>query len=219
MKHLIRDDRGAVPIVQLVTIIIAPIVALMLASAMISAIRTGSGVTEALTRSAEAQILFSDFQSTVAAATTATVTGPNAVTLRTDPTRLPPGISSDARALGTTCTTTTWTLKDAGALRTLTRTTQGHTSDCSSAVRRTSTEEFTGLSQNTAFAFENAAGRTLTLTGSTLTPAAGTAPAGVSAAAWASTSLGAVILEGTVQEMFADRPTTVTAVTTPSIAP
>lgn len=217
MKSLIRDDRG-IAIVNLVSIIIAPIIIAMLAAATISAIRTGSGVTEALTRNAQAQIMFTDFKNTVAAATAATA-GPQKVTLTIDPAQLPPGIPAVASAYGDTCLTTTWELVDDGALRTLSRTTQTHDSDCASPVRDESTQKLTGLSPTTVIAFENTAGRTLTLDGTTLIPAAESAPAGVAPDAWASTDLGAVILDGVVQEMFADRPTRITAVATPSIAP
>lgn len=215
MRTLIRDERGASHILQLVTILIAPVVVLMLASAMISAIRTGAGVTEALTRNAQAQVMFTEFQSTVAAATTASVTGPGTVTLHIDPAQLPPGIALDADQFGDACVTHTWALTDGGGLRTLTHKTQVHQGTCASPVRSTGTQEFTGLSAGTAFTFENSAGRTLTLNGGVLTPAAEGAPTGVSPAAWASKTLGAVVLSGSVQEMLADRPTTVTAVTAP----
>lgn len=215
MKSLARDERG-LAILQIVAIIVAPIIMLMLAGATINAIRTGTGITEALTRNAQSQIMFTDFKNSVAGATTVTAPTANRVTLTSDPSRLPPGVALDA---GTTCVTTTWELLDDGNLRTFARTTQTHQSTCTSPVKSETTQKLTGLAPATKFELQNTAGRILTHTGSTLTPAAGFAPAGVSAGAWASTDIGAIVLDGAVQEMLSDRDIRITAVTTPTRVP
>lgn len=217
MRTLARDERGSV-FTQIAVVIIGPLVMLILAGAALSAIRTGSGVTEALTRNAQSQIMFADFKSSISSATTITVVDAGTLTVTREPGVVPPGVAPAAVALEDTCVTTTWQLVDDG-LRNLTQTVHTHEADCASPVQDESIRTFTGLSPDTTFMFENPAGRSLALEDGTLTAEDQPAPLGVGPKAWASTHLGAVTLDGTVQEMFSDRDVLITAVLTPRIAP
>lgn len=211
MKSLIRDERGSF-ILPLVGVIIGPLVVMVIAGSLISAIRTGAGITDSLTRSAHSQIIFGDLVKSVGAASIITVDSADRITVTTDPSVIP--AAAAGAAVGASCATTTWELTG-DDLRTLTQTTSVHRSDCASPVASERVEELTGLAAGTAFSFENLAGRTLTLTGTTLAPADEPKPAGVQTNQWSSPRIGAVILDGVVQEMFADRPVHITAVNTP----
>lgn len=211
MKTLIRDQRG-VAITQLLGVIMLPIVVIVIAGTIISATRTGSGLMDAFTRLASSQVTLSEFHRTVESATAVSVPAPNKVILTIDPAGLPPGVLN----VETTCQVVAWELVDSGELRTLVQGTQVHQSDCSSPVASQRTEELTGLTGQTHFEFQNAAGRSLTFDSGTFTPAPGEAPAGVSANAWASTDASGIVIDGVIQEMFSDHTFRATAVTTPT---
>lgn len=217
MRNLLHDERGTV-FAQVAALIIAPLVTIILATAAISAVRTGAGVTDVLTRSAHSQIVFDDFVHTINDSSTVTAVRPTRLDVTIDPADLPEALSRDTGTYPDTCVSIIWQIAG-DTLRTLEQTTRTHQSGCSSPVAQTTTSTLTGLTSDTRFRYENPAGRTLTASGGTLVPATGEAPAGVSASAWASTQLSAIRLEGTVQELLSDRKIRISAYTGYHAAP
>lgn len=206
----LKDDERGLAFAQVAGLIIAPIVALVIAGATISAVRTGSGLTDAVSRTAQTQIMLDDFKNDIAAGATLTANSATNITVTIDPEALPAGITLDASAYGAHCTTVTYDLAEDAGLRTLTQTRDVHEADCVSPITTTTVNKITGFTAPTTFEIRNVAGRELSADGGALTGASDTKPAGVADGAWESLLPATVTLDGVVQDMFTDRQVSVT---------
>lgn len=211
MTSLLRDERGSV-FVQIAALIFAPLIIVVIATAVLSTVRTGAGLTDALTRSSQAQLIFDEYTRSVTDATTVTPLSSTRFRTATDPAQLPPTLTREVSSYGTACITGVWELTDsAPGMRTLTYTEETRTSDCASPVTATRTTVLTGLSDTTRFRYENTVGRSMTFAGGKLVSAPGAAPAGITQAAWDSAAVHTIRLSGTVHELLTDRDITVNA--------
>lgn len=212
MKRLMRDERGSSPYIMITGLIAAPLIMAVIAGASISAMRTGTGLTEAFTRGALAQTLLEDFRTNLGSASTIDIDSATRIAVSVDPAALPAALPVAVDSIGENCVTTTWELTPSGDLVTLTKTRAVHDGACDQPVAKSAATELTGLASGAAFTFANASGRPLELVDGAFVPAAGNAPAGVSAGAWADTVPSVLHLDATMQEMFGERAMVGTAV-------
>lgn len=214
MNSLRADERGFT-FVHVAALIVGPLIILAIAGTAISATRTGTGLTSALTRTTQTQQVFDAFKTSIGASSALTVTSTSRVQATIDPAKRPPNAGLGMGPAGTACATSTWELTAQGDLQTLTETRATHASTCSSAVVRTKTQHLTGLTAETAFVFVNRAGRTLIVGDAGVTGvAAQPKPAGVTDHEWNATEVGAITIAGVAQDMFTDRDVQVTAFAT-----
>ena len=212
-RNLWRDERGWV-FAQLAALIIAPILLVMIATATIGAMRTGTGITQTVDRAVLAELLVDDFKNSIATASTVTATGAKTLSARIDPAALPPALPVDIADIPATCVTIDWELRTEGSLVSLVRTVKNHaTVSCASTVATTIESKFTGLTSTAKFTYRNVFGRELTYSGGTLTPVAGAAPAGVTATQWNDNRLAFIRIDATMQELIGSRALGATAQT------
>lgn len=210
----LREDKRGMTGIQIAGIILAPIVAVIIAFASISVLRTGNGLVDSLQQGTLSEMVLNDFARSAAAATTITAISASSFSTTTDPTKLPPALSVDYGLIGKTCSKETWELKPSSSGFTeLVRTqTVLATASCTSAVVTTTTRAMGSLATDAKFTYTNARGRALTASSGTVSAATATAPAGVDNSEWASTAIGSITLKGTMSEMFGNRVLDVTTI-------
>jgi len=200
-RSLLRDERGWV-FTHIAALVIAPILLVVMATAAITVLRTGAGITNAMDRALLAQTLLEDFERSVASSSSSTWANDEVVTV-IDPATIPATAAPhDGLAV---CTTVTWTIHP-GQLDTLTRTVQRHqTASCGSPVAATVETSLTGL-VNAKFTMANPFGRQLTeVPGHSFgywNAADQPVPAGVAQGHWSDTRVATVRFDARMQEVI-----------------
>ncbi|SDH51169.1 hypothetical protein [Microbacterium sp. 77mftsu3.1] len=201
-----RDERGLI-FAQIAALVAGPIVALTIAMAAITVMRTGAGLTESLSRDTTATSLVADFKRTVGQATVLESRTDGSIVVSADPLKYKPGSAvSEFATLPTVCLTTKWQFVKEGSLYSLVRTIHYRSnSNCTSTIVDTVTTKLTGFSSGKINAFNKASRPGTVAVKDELTLASETRPDGVAPADWNDTRPAAYRLDAVMQQPIGTR--------------
>ncbi|MCK9913817.1 hypothetical protein [Microbacterium ginsengisoli] len=207
MKRLRKDIRGNAYLTA-AAVIITPIIIGVIGFAALGMLRTGGNVIDVFFRNAQLSSMSESFKQDVHNATAITAVDQTQLTTYDQPSARDAYYLAPTGGAPTVCVKNVWSLTKAsdGSFTLQVATSTFSTGSCTSTIVSTQTTQLTGF-PSASFAYQNAAGRTITFTsGVAAAPDYTIQPAGVSTQDWGYSGIGFVTLTGTLNQPIGTSP-------------